>query len=456
MTDNKNKKVGLGLERTVQWCVSNINNIYDTSEILSKFGIRVVDNVPTTEDLPDPATYPGDFGDAILVGTEPPYDYYIWTRPFSPDVRGEWFNIGQFPLPGKQGEQGEQGLPGNPGTRGNIWITGEGTPTLTEINGEDVIVGDLYLDTITSWVYRYSGEENGWLYITNIKGETGEGEQGIPGPAGPIVDIIGTLTSINQLPQTAEEIAAFVEEYGRQGAYLIGANGSTKNVYGLVGPDNDLRWDNLGLFATGTIVYTGGTPKETVNLDDWVKRLNPNEPNNRYVYTTRRDSNGARIELRKVTANTFAADTFPWRDGNGSIKVPTPLAGWDGNSAANKAYVDNAVSSYHNKQILTYTDRTSNWTYYMRANMSFKIAVQATLDSDTAAAKIGSVVLPDGVVYIAGETYTIDNGMGVFYEYKLKDGTTSIGNYAIISKTSTLSIMDMSGPVNITAIISNA
>ena len=341
----KNGRERLNLEETVRWCVSNISNIYDTSEILSKFGIRVVDNVPTAQDLPDPATYPGDFGDAILVGTEPPYDYYIWTRPFSTDVRGEWFNIGQFPLPGKQGEQGEKGDEGSPGKRGNIWITGEGTPTLTEIYGEDVIVGDLYLNTLNSWIYRYSGEENGWLYITNIKGEPGIGEKGEPGPAGPIVDIVGILTSINQLPQTKDEIDLFVRNYGRQGAYLVGNNGETKSVYGLVGPDDDLRFANLGLFAAGTICTVGGVPRETLEMNNFLRAITPPDTSGRYVYTTITNPNtgNTTVALRKVTANTFVPDTFPWRDANGSIKVPTPQSGWNGNSAANKDYVDTQI-----------------------------------------------------------------------------------------------------------------
>lgn len=347
---DKNKKVGLGLERTVQWCVDNINTIYDTSEILSKFGIRVVDNVPNEGSLPPEETYPGDFGDAILVGTEPPYDYYIWTRPFTSDVRGEWFNIGQFPLPGPQGEPGV-GLPGEAGKRGNIWITGEGQPTLTEINGEPVIVGDLYLNVSNSWVYRYSGEENGWLFITSIKGDPGIAVKGDPGPAGPIVDIIGIVPNINYLPQTKEEIANFVAEYGRQGAYLVGADSSPKNVYGLIGPDDDLRFADLGLFATGTLVYFAGIPRETINLDNWLKRINPPESGARYVYTTIIDpkTGAPTVSLRKVTANTFIADTFPWRDANGSIKVPTPLSGWNGNSAANKAYVDQQIENLRNQ-----------------------------------------------------------------------------------------------------------
>ena len=78
-----NEKRGLGLERTVQWCVDNIDTIYSTSEILSKFGIRVIDNLPNRSELLlryPPATYEGEYGNAVLIGTATPYDYYIWTR----------------------------------------------------------------------------------------------------------------------------------------------------------------------------------------------------------------------------------------------------------------------------------------------------------------------------------------------------------------------------------------
>lgn len=338
-----NNKEYRNLEEQVQFNSDRIEHIYETGEILGKLGIRVVGNVATSEELPPRETYPGEFGDAILVGTEPPYDYYIWTRPFDGEEYGEWFNIGEFPLPGPQGATGATGAEGAPGARGNVWYTGEGKPTFTS----NVIIGDLYLDTTNSWVYRYTSEENGWLYITNIKGEPGRGEKGDPGPAGPVVDIIGTLTNVNQLPQTPEQIALFVQEYGRQGAYLVGPDGGTKKVWGLIGPDDNLRFADLGLFAAGTIVYFAGTPRETINLDNWLKRITPPEQSPRYVYTVRTDPNTGvtSTDLRKVTANTFVADTFPWRDGNGSIKVPTPLAGWNGNSAANKAYVDQQIAA---------------------------------------------------------------------------------------------------------------
>ena len=78
-----NEKRGLGLERTVQWCVDNIDTIYSTSEILSKFGIRVIDNLPNRSELLlryPTATYEGEYGNAVLIGTATPYDYYIWTR----------------------------------------------------------------------------------------------------------------------------------------------------------------------------------------------------------------------------------------------------------------------------------------------------------------------------------------------------------------------------------------
>lgn len=446
-----NNKEYRNLEEQVQFNSDRIENIYETSEILGKLGIKVVGNVDTPEELPARETYPGEFGDAILVGTEPPYDYYIWTRPFDGEEYGEWFNIGQFPLPGPQGATGAKGDTGAPGERGNAWFTGEGTPTFTS----DVIIGDLYLDTLNNKVYRYTGPENKWLYTTTVKGDPGiQGEPGEPGPAGPIVDIIGTLTNIEQLPSVEQA----VELYGRQVAYLIGTSGSTKSVWGLVGPDDNLSWANLGLFAAGTIVYFAGTPRETINLDDWMKKITPPAVSNRYVYTTRTDSSTGvtAVELRKVTANTFDTDTFPWRDGNGTIKVPTPQSGWNGNSAANKDYVDTAVSRYHGKQVLTYTDRTSNWTYFLRTNMSFKIALEFPIDGDSGRARIGTLTLPDGIVYLAGETYAAENnGIGVFYEYKLNDGTTSIGNHIYTAQNSTMGIVDLNGPANITAVIAN-
>ena len=91
--------------------LKNMNDIQDMMQgvsVLADFGIKVVGQVDSSSDLPDPSTYDGDYGDAYVVGESEPYDYYIFTRAFEGEEEPQWFDLGQFPVPGPQGETGAQ------------------------------------------------------------------------------------------------------------------------------------------------------------------------------------------------------------------------------------------------------------------------------------------------------------------------------------------------------------
>ena len=104
------------LQQQVRKNKSDIQDIIEGDALLADFGIKVVGQVEAVSDLPDPATYAGDYGDAYLVGTQTPYSYYIFTRPFEGQEEPSWFNLGQFPVPGPQGPQGPKGDTGNAAT----------------------------------------------------------------------------------------------------------------------------------------------------------------------------------------------------------------------------------------------------------------------------------------------------------------------------------------------------
>lgn len=87
--------------------MKDIQDIMDGTTVLAEFGIKVVGQVELASQLPDPSTYTGQFGDAYVVGTAEPYDYYIYTRAFEGDETPQWFYLGKFPVPGPQGPQGE-------------------------------------------------------------------------------------------------------------------------------------------------------------------------------------------------------------------------------------------------------------------------------------------------------------------------------------------------------------
>ena len=80
-------------------------SLHDNEVDWNLLGIKVIGLVPTAEDIPE-GTY--EYGDAYEVGTEPPYDLYIYTRPDGEvHTEGYWFPVGKFPMPGPQGPKGD-------------------------------------------------------------------------------------------------------------------------------------------------------------------------------------------------------------------------------------------------------------------------------------------------------------------------------------------------------------
>lgn len=79
-------------------------SLHDNEVDWNLLGIRVIGAIDA---LPIPAgTY--EYGDAYMVGTETPYDMYIYTRPDGEvHTEGYWFPIGKFPMPGPQGPKGD-------------------------------------------------------------------------------------------------------------------------------------------------------------------------------------------------------------------------------------------------------------------------------------------------------------------------------------------------------------
>ena len=305
---------------------------YAIDRVLADLGIRVVGNVETPEDLPPVNDFPGTYGDAYTVGVAPPYDYYIYTRPFQGETENQWFNIGLLAIRGPQGETGEQGPKGETGETGRStrWYSGEGAPYITASEG------DQYLDTLSGNVYQY---DNNWVLNGNIKGApgaqgprgltgmTGErGPQGIPGPrgeAGYSVVIKGVLTSESQLPTETLTI-------DRDSAYVV-EDGTGRWLYFLVDGVLEPEWDRVA-FESGSVVISNDEVLNTFNADTKV-----NAVSDRYViYGT--DLNGLGTTY---PVDNGEAGSVLLRNGNKTIAVPDPEGELE---AANKQYVDKAVA----------------------------------------------------------------------------------------------------------------
>lgn len=93
------KKVNL--QTAVGYLVSLHENEYEWNLL----GLKVVGVAATADDIP---AVDYKYGDVYEVGTEPPYDMYVYTRPDGKvHTEGYWFNLGKFPLPGPKGPRGD-------------------------------------------------------------------------------------------------------------------------------------------------------------------------------------------------------------------------------------------------------------------------------------------------------------------------------------------------------------
>ena len=119
------KKVNL------QAAVGYLISLHDNEVDWNLLGIKVIGAIDSLP-IPD-GTY--EYGDAYMVGTETPYDMYIYTRPDgNVHTEGYWFPIGKFPMPGPQGPKGD-GL-----EQINSWTNGTvGNVTYDTTNGAKVI-----------------------------------------------------------------------------------------------------------------------------------------------------------------------------------------------------------------------------------------------------------------------------------------------------------------------------
>ena len=197
------------LEEQVEKNKDDILFILEQEGVLNQFGIKVVGQIDTAASLPAPAIYAGDYGDAYAVGTQTPYDLYIWTRANGTHPNDYWFNIGKFPVPGPAGKDGAPGPQGERGLTGPQGIQGK--------PGKDGAQGN-------------PGPQ-GPQGIQGIQGPMGP-----QGPAGQSFQIAGIIANTSLLPTPTESI--------RNQAYLVGAE-APYDLYVITGNGN-LYWSNAG------------------------------------------------------------------------------------------------------------------------------------------------------------------------------------------------------------------
>lgn len=313
----------------------DIENIRHSGN-LAELGIKVVNAetpLASPAELPNAEEYAGSYGDAYIVGQAAPFELYVYSRSSDETVKGFWFDWGELNapsvVPGPIGPQGEQG---KTGTRGSLWYSQTGAPTITEgVNNNDQAVngsnGDLY--QFVNGVWQLVGNIRGPQGLQGIQGI--QGIQGLVGPVGPqgpkgeaadLVQILGTLENVGQLPDPSS--------VARNSAYLVDVAG-TEHIYLIIGDEsndeNPLLWHDAGAFAGGTNVSVDGVKQSQIDLGE--VKVNPsfkpgegtqvsNEGNQSMTFTNMEVS-GVTVNGQAATPGT--ADIVLPINGNGAVML---------------------------------------------------------------------------------------------------------------------------------------
>lgn len=244
------------LEEQVEKNAQDIQDFKDGNQTIAEFGITVVGILATADELPAQGE---NFGDAYLIGSQPPYDMRVWTRDVANNT-AKWVDLGAFPLQGPKGDKGAQG---------SIIYAGAGDPLNNPTRN-----GDYYINTVTG--YWYVSVENPtnvftWIKRFTLKGEKGDrgeqgkqGVQGLTGPqgktgpigpqgtkgdkgdVGPAFNVQGTLASSSNLPTPT----AAMQDKGY--AYIIPDAQGNKHIWVIQGPEGGpFQWVDVGTAGVG-------------------------------------------------------------------------------------------------------------------------------------------------------------------------------------------------------------
>ena len=213
------------LEEQVQKNKEDIYYIITQQGALNEFGIKVVGEVESIDQLPSVEAYKTsnpnwEYGDTMAVGATAPRELYTLTRAGLTHDADYWMDLGEFPLAGPQGPQGIQGPKGDTGLKGDTGATGpQGIQGPTGATGATGAIGP--------------------------EGPTGpQGIQGPKGDPGDSFKIIGTLTSTSELPTPTEGI--------RSNAYLIPDSAGDNHIWVITGT-TELVWTDAGQIVSAGV-----------------------------------------------------------------------------------------------------------------------------------------------------------------------------------------------------------
>ena len=307
---------------------------FQRDEILADFGIRIIGQVDSAAELPETAS---EYGDAYAVGTQSPFNYYIWTRANNLSPVDYWFEFGEIAIAGPQGPKGDKGDRGLTGAS-TTWIA------IFDLGYLDLEDGTIPLDTMvleyrTGDVYQVlivNGVKS-FSYCLNIRGAVGpqgpkgdkgdkgdkrdRGPQGPQGDVGGFINIAGVLNNEDELPAPYQIDNLTV-------AYLVGED---KELYIQIGRTSGTAvWQNMGPLNVATLVTVGGQFQNTWNADTKLDKVSTTTSSN-MVYV--KSYTGAQSMVEYTQTPT------PWRivsyNGQGNVKTEAPV---DDKDCVNLAY----------------------------------------------------------------------------------------------------------------------
>lgn len=334
--------------RNLEEQVAYLSEFHDAEKTLASWGIKVVGQVETAEELPIP--YDGDYGDAYAVGTEAPFSFYIWTRASIPGEQAYWFPFGEISIVGPQGPQGPAGERGEKGDS-TVWYTGANKPS----NAKE---GDMYLSP-EGTVQQYI--KGNWITITNIIGPQGvqgnvgpQGPRGLTGPQGPIgpqgpsgtfITIAGTLDNADQLPTPESLNNATI-------AYLVFHTGGTDqandhyDLYIQVGDSASTReWVNAGPFNAATLVTSNGVGLNVFDADTKVDEWEGNVGGYWTIRARLKNSAGvSQTGLLPMSNSPSTANSIAMYNGGKQLSTNDPTT--NNNCVNLKYFNDNKLHRY--------------------------------------------------------------------------------------------------------------
>lgn len=221
--------------RNLEDQVGYLTEAFKSGKLIDELGIKVLGVFSDLTTAKETIRPPYEYGDAFEIGTQKPYNLYIYTRNIE-----DFFDFGPFPAPGPKGDLGP-----TPSISINASVTNTtGSP--------EAIVTKTGTDEAPTFNFTFK----------NIKGERGrEGMQGIQGPRGytgsrgpigpqgakgdkgdtaPAFKLLGDLTSTSQLPTPTAALQA------QGAAYTIPNAQGIKHIWVIQGTDN-LLWVDIGV-----------------------------------------------------------------------------------------------------------------------------------------------------------------------------------------------------------------